>query len=167
MIVYTGSGKGKTTAALGLALRASGHGMRTAMIQFIKGKMLTGELAAAENLPGLEILPLGKGFIQTVPGGTPAQEHVAAAKKALQVARQRMRAGEWDIVVLDEVNFALSCGLLADGEVQSFLEDRPAAVTVVLTGRGAPEWLLERADLVTEMREIRFPALKAQPGIEY
>jgi len=167
VIVYTGSGKGKTTAALGLALRASGHGMRTAMIQFIKATTPTGEVSAAHNVPGLEILPLGKGFVQTTTDGKPAPQHVAAAKKALHVALQRMRSGECEMLILDEVNVALSRGLLDDSELQSFLKQRPPALTLILTGRGAPEWLVNLADLVTEMRVIKFPSLKAQPGIEY
>lgn len=170
LIVYTGDGKGKTTAALGLALRACGHGKHVSMLQFVKGTIPTGEVPASKHVPGLEILQLGKGFIETDPAGNPTRKHVDAAKNALKVAMSKMESGNWDMIVLDEVNLALSRGLLDRSELEDFLRRKPPSMTVVLTGRGAPSWLIDMADLVTDMKAVKHPfsdGAPAQPGIEY
>lgn len=170
LIVYTGDGKGKTTAALGLALRACGHGKHVSMLQFVKGTIPTGEVPASKHVPGLEILQLGKGFIETDPAGNPIRKHVDAAKNALKVAMSKMESGNWDMIVLDEVNLALSRGLLDRSELEDFLRRKPPSMTVVLTGRGAPSWLIDMADLVTDMKAVKHPfsdGAPAQPGIEY
>lgn len=166
--VYTGDGKGKTTAALGLALRAAGHGMRTYIAQFLKGQDY-GELHALERLsPWVVIEQFGRpGFVH-VKGVTP--EDRAMAVRGLTCAREAMGSGAYDLVILDEINVALYFGLIELEEVLALLEDRPEHVELVLTGRGAPEELLERADYVTEMREVRHPyqrGILARKGIEF
>ncbi len=171
IIVYTGDGKGKTTAALGVALRAIGHGWRVLMVQFVKGTWHYGELDAAKRLaPDLEIVPMGKGFCKIFNDRLPEAEHRAAASAALQFARERMLSGQYDLLILDEVNIALKLGLLSLEAVMELLDAKPADLDIVLTGRGAPPELIERADLVTEMREIKHPYQKgilAQKGIDF
>jgi len=165
--VYTGDGKGKTTAALGLALRAAGHGLRTYFGQFLKGRP-AGELKAARMLqPYLTIEQFGEpGFV--VASGDPHQ--AALVRKGVQRVRQVLASGEYDIVVLEEINVALDLGLVSLEEVVTLLHERPAEVELVLTGRGAPQELISRADLVTEMVAVKHPhqcGLKARLGIEF
>ena len=150
--VYTGDGKGKTTAALGLALRASAYGLRTYIGQFMKGSHY-GELDALRDHPLITIEQYGDARCIHREEVTP--EHAAQARRGLARAREVMLAGEADIVVLDEVNVALWFGLLALADVLAFLDERPPQVEVVLTGRRAPPEVIERADLVTEMREVK------------
>lgn len=150
--VYTGEGKGKTTAALGLALRASGHGLRTYIGQFLKGQP-TGELLALRDHPLIRIEQYGAPTFlrrEEIP-----PEDVARAREGLALARDAVRSGAYDIVVLDEVNLAIWFGLLEVADVLDLLDERPPGVELVLTGRRAPEALVERADLVTEMREVK------------
>jgi len=148
VIVYTGDGKGKTTAALGLAMRAVGRGLRVAFIQFIKAEAV-GEHAAAGRLsPELEVFRMGHGFIV----GPATPDHLAAAREALDFLRRCLRGGRYDMVVADEILDAVGLKLVAPEEAESLLADRPPAVHLVLTGRGAWPGLIERADLVTEMR---------------
>jgi len=166
--VYTGDGKGKTTAALGLALRAAGHGLRTYVGQFMKGQDY-GELQGARMLaPYLTIEQYGRPTFVHVHSATP--EDVRLAHEGLDRARAAMLSGHYDIVVLDEVCVALHFELLTWPEVLLFLEQKPEHVELVLTGRRAPQELLERADLVTEMREVKHPynqGVAARKGIEY
>jgi cob(I)alamin adenosyltransferase len=164
--VYTGDGKGKTTAALGLALRASGHGMRVYIGQFMKGQEY-GELAALRDYPTITLEQYGDPGCITREEVTP--EHVAHAQQGLEQAHKALLSGDYDIVVLDEVNVAIWFGLLAVEDVLVFLEQRPADVEVVLTGRRAPQELIDRADLVTEMREVKHyyaQGVLARKGIE-
>lgn len=164
--VYTGDGKGKTTAALGLALRAAGHGMRTYIGQFMKGQHY-GELDALRDHPHITIEQYGDPRCIRHEEVTP--EHVAQARRGLERARQAMLSREYAIVVLDEANVAIWFGLLEVGEVLGFLDERPETVEVVLTGRRAPEELIERADLVTEMRAVKHTyerGVGARKGIE-
>jgi cob(I)alamin adenosyltransferase len=147
--VYTGDGKGKTTAALGLALRASGHGMRTYIGQFMKGQHY-GELDALRDHPYITIEQYGD--VRCIRREEVTPDHVAQAQRGLERAREAMLSGQYDIVVLDEV-----------------LDERPERVEVILTGRRAPQELIERADLVTEMREIKHyyqQGVLAREGIE-
>lgn len=171
IIVYTGDGKGKTTAALGMAFRAIGRGWKVLMVQFMKGSWHYAELDTAKRLaPDLEIVPMGKGFYRILDDHYTEEEHRAAASAALQFAKDRMLSGEFDLLILDEVNNAVSTGLLSLAHVQEFLDAKPADFHVVLTGRGAPPELIERADLVTEMREVKHPYQKgilAQKGIDF
>ncbi len=169
VIVHTGSGKGKTTAALGLALRAVGQGLRVAMVQFIKGSWKYGELKAPEFLPGFEIHPMGRGFID-LGNSEPNPEDVALARETFRVAREKVLSGEYGMVILDEVNYAVGYGLIAVEEVLGLIREKPEAVHLVLTGRGARPEVVEAADLVTEMREVKHPfqkGIKAQKGVEF
>jgi cob(I)alamin adenosyltransferase len=165
--VYTGDGKGKTTAAIGLAVRAAGHDFRTYIGQFMKGQAY-GELVALQHLPKVTVEQYGdEGCIRKE---EVTEKHVAHATAGLERARKAMLSGEYDLVVLDEVNVAIWFGLLAEEAVLQLLEERPAETELVLTGRRAPQSILDRADLITEMRELRHYYTKgvmARRGIEY
>lgn len=152
--VYTGNGKGKTTAALGLALRAAGRGLKVCMIQFMKGGGPYGEHLAAEMLkPYLTIIPTGReGWVKR---DNPDPEDVRLAREALRMGREALTGGEYDLVILDEVNGAVSFGLLDVNELLDLMRLKPASVELVLTGRNAHERVMEAADLVTEMREVK------------
>jgi len=165
--VYTGDGKGKTTAAIGLAVRAAGHDRWTYIGQFMKGQEY-GELVALEQLPQVTIEQYGdEGCIGK---DEVTESHVRHAVAGLARARVAMLSGRHDIVVLDEVNVALWFGLLTEDAVMSLIDERPAAVELVLTGRRAPQSLIDRADLVTEMNEAKHyynDGVVARKGIEY
>ncbi|MEW6541678.1 MAG: cob(I)yrinic acid a,c-diamide adenosyltransferase [Bacillota bacterium] len=169
VLVFTGDGKGKTTAALGLALRAWGQGLRVLVIQFVKGDVETGELKAAARMDGLEVRPLGAGFV--FPGDEEGlHRHREAAAAALGAARAALEGRGYEMVVLDEIFVALSLGLVTLDEVSALPDQKPEGVHLVLTGRGAPPEIVARADLVTEMREIKHhyrSGVGAQRGIEY
>jgi cob(I)alamin adenosyltransferase len=152
--VYTGNGKGKTTAALGLCLRAAGHGYRSHIIQFMKGQIHYGELTAVKRFEGLIALTQG-GRDSFVSKAHPDEEDVRLARAALQLAREVMAAGGIDILVLDEVNVALDFGLIELASVLDLIAARPENMELVLTGRNAPAEIIARADLVTEMRELK------------
>lgn len=170
IIVFTGTGKGKTTAALGLALRGAGHGFQTLMIQFIKGSWKSGELGGADMLaPFLDIIPMGKGFIRFDQEG-PAPEDEQAVREAWELAKRQIASGRYDMIVLDEINYVIDYGLLPVEEVLGILETKPGSLNLVLTGRNAHPGVIEAADLVTEMVEIKHPygkGVKAQKGIEF
>jgi cob(I)alamin adenosyltransferase len=164
--VYTGDGKGKTTAALGLALRAAGHGMRTYIGQFMKGQHY-GELDALRDHPFITIEQYGD--IACIRREDVTPEHVAQAQRGLDRAREVMLSGDYDIVVLDEVNVTIWFGLLPVEDVLALLDERPTHLELILTGRRAPDELIERADLVTEMRELKHyyeHGVQARKGIE-
>jgi len=166
--VYTGNGKGKTTAALGLALRAAGSGLRTFIGQFMKGTSY-GELKAIQNLQPMIVIEQF-GDRRHVCPGNPTQQHRLLAQKGLARIANVLEEGEFDIVVLDEVNTACSFGLLSASQVLAVLENRPSAIEIILTGRHAPSEFVTQADLVTEMVEVRHPYQKgivARQGIEY
>ncbi len=176
IVVYTGNGKGKTTAALGMVLRALGQGWRVLVIQFFKGDwpVVFGEVEMAKRLaPQLEILQLGKGFVKAMGDRKPFDEHLAAAKAALQVAKERIASGAYDLIVLDEIVYAIDYAgvqLVSLEDVLGLLDAKPPALHLVLTGRNAPQALIDRADLVTDMREIKHPwqqKIPAQAGIDY
>ncbi len=154
LIVYTGDGKGKTTAALGLAFRALGHGLPVACVQFIKGRWKTGERLFAAHFSRLTFLCMGEGF--TWEGGGP-EVHAAAARAAWSRARALLAAGEHRLVILDELTHVIRHGFVPEAEVLSALASRPPGITAVVTGRGAPPALLAAADLATEMRALRHP----------
>jgi len=166
--VYTGNGKGKTSAAFGLALRAVGRGLKVYVIQFIKGGFDYGELYVVKRLPNFRMEAFGRGkFVTEVP---PTKEDVKLAKKALELAREVVSGGEYDVVILDEINVALHLKLVGVDEVADLIRNKPRHVELVLTGRNAPPEIVELADLVTEMREVKHPYTKGeQPrrGIEY
>jgi len=171
VIVNTGDGKGKTTAALGTALRAVGYGWRVLILQFIKGTWKYGEMEAIKRLePEVELVRMGQGFYKILNDNLPAEVHQEAARAALAFARDQMLSGKYDLIVLDEINVALQTGLLDVKDVLTLLDERPAGLHLILTGRGAPPEIIERADMVTEMREIKHPyqqGIKAQRGIDY
>jgi cob(I)alamin adenosyltransferase len=166
--VYTGEGKGKTTAALGLALRAAGHGLRVEIVQFMKGWPGYGELKAIELLPSVIICPFGRcGWVHPE---RPEPEDHQRAVEALTYARQVMISAQVDIIVLDEINVALDYGLLALDDVLALLAEKPPQVELVLTGRNAHPKVVEQADLVTEMRKIKHPydqGTGGRQGIEF
>ena len=166
--VYTGSGKGKTTASLGLAVRAAGHGLKTVIIQFMKGWIDYGELAGVRMLaPHVEIHQAGRDTF--VNRKNPDPEDVRLAREGWKLAKEIISGRKADIVVLDEINCAMDFGLLPVGEVLEAIQGKPDGVELVLTGRGAPPEILEAADLVTEMREIRHYYAKgvdARVGVE-
>jgi cob(I)alamin adenosyltransferase len=168
VLVYTGDGKGKTTAALGLAFRALGRGLRVAVLQFVKGRWPTGERMLAERgLPGLDWEVLGEGF--TWEGSDPAI-HADAARAGWTRARALLSAGAHDVVVLDELTYPLARGWVDVAELIAALRARRPGMHVVVTGRDAPAPLVEAADLVTEMRKVRHPydaGVKALPGVDF
>jgi len=165
--VYTGDGKGKTTAALGLVVRAAGHGMKSYVGQFMKGQAY-GELAALANHPLITIEQYGsEGCIRR---DQVKAEHRVQARRGLEAATAAMLSGRYDIVVLDEINVALWFELLSLAEVTDLVDRRPADAELILTGRRAPDEIIERADLVTEMREVKHyfeRGISARAGIEY
>jgi len=166
--VYTGPGKGKTTAALGLALRAAGHGLKVHIVQFMKGWPHYGELVSVERLPNITIRQFGRP--QFVDKESPDPEDFRLAREALAHARQVILSGECDVLILDEINVALNLGLIELSDVLSLLEEKPERVELVLTGRNAPLEIVRRADLVTEMLDIKHPyyeGIKGRQGIEF
>lgn len=170
ILVNTGEGKGKTTASLGMALRAWGQGMKVLVIQFVKGGWKYGELKAAEKLgPNFEIRPMGEGFIKKTDGKS-LDEHKHAAREALAAAREEIASGKYDLIILDEVLYAIHYGLIALDDVLALLDQKPEHLHLVLTGRNAPPEIIERADTVTGMQEIKHPykqGIPAQKGIEF
>ena len=165
IIVHTGDGKGKTTAALGLVLRAFGSGLKVLILQFIKGQRLSGELVALDAL-GIEIRQLGLGFITK----DNFDEQRQSARKALELAKEEILSGTWDLIVLDEINYAVKFGLLDAQDLLSLIRIRPEPLHLVFTGRDALPELIDAADLVTEMKLIKHPfkqGIKAQVGIEF
>ncbi len=170
ILINTGPGKGKTTAALGTALRAVGCGMKVLVLQFIKGSWHYGELDAVEAFGANFVLKqMGRGFVK-VGGAEPDPEDIRLVQAAWNEAREAIQSGEWDLVVLDEINYAISYGMLDPAEVAEALKGKPEMVHVILTGRNAHPLLVELADTVTEMREVKHAYQKgilAQRGIEY
>jgi len=153
--VYTGHGKGKTTASLGVALRAAGHGMKTVMVQFIKGSMCCGELDGYRNIPGFELHACGKGFVGGVSDKVPLEEHKKAAEDALETAKKKMLSGKFDIIILDELNVALSLNLLRLEDAINFIKEKPENMHMIITGRNAHQKIMEMADLATEMKLVK------------
>jgi len=166
--VYTGNGKGKTTAALGQALRACGHGMKALMIQFMKGSTNYGEVKICESVPGLKIIQ--SGLPTFVKKFSPSEEDLRLAKQGMDLARKAMEDGKVDMLILDEINVAVDYGLVNVNDVLDLLKKRPPCMEVILTGRYAPPEILEIADLVTEMREVKHhyaAGKEMREGIEY
>ena len=170
VICYTGDGKGKTTAALGLAVRAVGAGLRVRMLQFIKGEWKPAELKGLALLGDhFSMEQLGLGFVTYKPK-LPWERHAEAAQAAWAQAGREMQSGAQDVLILDEINNAFRFGLLDPADVLEAVRTRPTELTVVLTGRGAPPSVLEAADLVTEMKSIKHPyaqGIAAQYGIDF
>ncbi|MGE5248224.1 MAG: cob(I)yrinic acid a,c-diamide adenosyltransferase [Verrucomicrobiota bacterium] len=166
--VYTGNGKGKTTAALGLAVRAAGHGLRVFILQFMKGRIDYGEIEGVRLLsPYVELRQAGRDTF--VDPKRPDPEDVRLAREGWEVAKEVIRGKKADIVVLDEVNCAMYFGLLPVAEVLQAVREKPEGMELIFTGRGAPPEILEAADLVTEMREVKHyygKGVDARPGVE-
>jgi cob(I)alamin adenosyltransferase len=170
ILINTGPGKGKTTAALGTALRAVGNGMRVLVLQFLKGSWHYGELDAVEAFGGNFMLKqMGRGFVK-IGGAETDPEDIRMVEEAWAEARAAILSGAWDMVVLDEINYAISYKMLDAAAVAETLKEKPEMVHVILTGRNAHPLLVELADTVTEMREVKHAYQKgilAQRGIEY
>ena len=170
ILINTGPGKGKTTAALGTAMRAVGNGMKVLMLQFLKGSWHYGELDAAEAFGENFILKqMGRGFVK-IGGAETDPEDIRLVEEAWAEARAALYSGDWDMVILDEINYAISYKMLDPQAVVEGLRRKPEMVHVILTGRNAHPAIVELADLVTEMREVKHPYQKgipAQRGIEY
>ncbi len=171
VIVYTGKGKGKTTAALGIVLRAVGHGYKVGMIQFIKGEWYYGELTSSKRLePEFEMIAAGRGFVGIIDDNHPREDHQKAAKEAIRLAKQKITSGIYDIMILDEVNYAAKLNLISQQDILDVIAAKPEKTTLVLTGNHVPESVIAAADLVTEMREIKHPyqkGIKAKKGIDF
>ena len=176
IVVYTGTGKGKTSAALGAALRALGHGWRVLVIQFFKGDwpVVFGEVEMGKRLaPQFEVLQLGRGFVKYMGDQKPFEEHLAAAKDALRVAKEKIVSGGYDLIILDEIIYAIDYAgvqLVRVEEVLELMEAKPPSLHLILTGRNAPQAIIDRADLVTAMDEVKHPwqqKIPAQVGIDY
>lgn len=170
-IVYTGNGKGKTTAALGIVLRASGYDKKICMIQFIKGSWHYGEMVSSKKLePNFEMIAVGKGFVGIIDDDSPREEHEKIAKEALKISESKIQSGDYDIIILDEINYAVNLGLIKIKDVIELIKSKPAGLDLILTGNHAKEEILELADLVTEMKEIKHPfqkGIKAKKGIDF
>ncbi len=167
VIVNTGPGKGKTTAALGTAVRASGQGLRVLMLQFIKGGSRYGELDGAKHLPGVEIRPLGLGLVMP---GQDRSAHQAEARAAWAECLRVVSAAEHDLIILDEICVAVHFGFVSAQEVVELINSKPPEMHLILTGRNCPEEIMAAADTVTVMEEVKhhFAAgVKAQAGIEF
>jgi cob(I)alamin adenosyltransferase len=169
ILVFTGDGKGKTTAALGMALRAAGHGLPVAIVQFIKSDRGVGEIQSLARLPDVTIVQAGRGFLPK-PGNPALAAHQAAAREGLAEAERIVAAGQARLVILDEVCMAVARGLLDEADVLSVLRRARPGTCIVLTGRGATAPLLAAADTATEMRELKHglaDGIVAQAGVEW
>lgn len=170
IIVNTGPGKGKTTAAMGTALRAVGQGMKVLMLQFLKGSWHYGELDAVKAFGSNFVMKqMGRGFVK-VGGAETDPEDVRLVEEAWREAREAILSGQWDLVILDEINYAISYGLLDPAQVVETLKKKPEMVHVILTGRNAHPTIIDLADTVTEMRQVKHAyekGIMAQKGIEY
>ena len=171
VIVYTGGGKGKTTASLGMALRAVGYNHKICMIQFIKGSWHYGEMDSSKRLePEFEIIAAGKGFVGIIDDKSPKEEHEKVAKEAIKICKEKIQSGNYDIIILDEVNYAINLGLIGVNDVLDLIKAKPPRLNLVLTGNHAAPEIIELADLVTEMKEIKHPfqhGIKAKKGIDF
>lgn len=167
ILVYTGHGKGKTTAALGLAFRALGRGQRVGVVQFIKGKWMTGERQQAARTDGLDFYVMGEGFTWESEDLNRDQK---AALKAWEKSQEMISGGQHQVVILDEITYAIHYNWLLLDEVLKTLASKPDGVSVVLTGRHAPQGLMDRADCVTEMSKVKHPfdqGQKALIGVDF
>lgn len=171
VIVYTGKGKGKTTAALGMALRAAGYDHKTCMIQFIKGSWHYGEMTSSKRLePEFELTAIGKGFVGILDDKTPKEIHQKIADEAIEISREKILSGKYNIVILDEINYAVNLGLVSLEKVLDLIKIKPPQLNLVLTGNHAKPEIIEVADLVTEMKEIKHPfqqGIRAKKGIDF
>ena len=170
-IVYTGKGKGKTTAALGIALRATGYNKKICMIQFIKGSWHYGEMSSSKRLePEFEMVAVGKGFVGILDDNSPREDHEKIAQEAINISNEKIHSGKYDIVILDEINYAVNLQLISINDVLNLIKEKPSDVDLVLTGNYARDEVIEMADLVTEMKQVKHPfqrGIKAKEGIDF
>ena len=158
VIVYTGKGKGKTTAALGMALRAAGYNHKICMIQFIKGSWHYGEMNSSNRLePDFEIIAVGKGFVGIIDDKSTKEEHQKIAQEAIKISKEKIISEKYDLIILDEINYAANLDLIKIDDIIELIKIKPANLNLVLTGNYANPQLIEMADLVTEMKEIKHP----------
>ena len=171
ILVITGNGKGKTTSAMGVALRAVGHKMRVCIIQFMKGDIYTGEWDSVDHLSEfVELHHTGKGFCGIEGNPYPHSEHRQNAQDAIELVKSKMESNAFDIIILDELNNALALKLVDKDQVMDILDGKPEALHLVITGRDAHPDVIERADTVSEVREIKHAyqkEIEPQPGIDY
>lgn len=171
LIVYTGGGKGKTTAALGMTVRAVGYGHKVLILQFIKGSWRYGELDGLKRLaPEVELVQGGEGFVGIIDDTKERSEHERAAHHALALAGEKLATDVYDLAILDEINYAVNLSLIPLEDVKRLIANRPRRLDLVLTGNHAHPDIVEMADLVTEMQEIKHPfqkGLKAKKGIDF
>jgi len=171
VVVYTGGGKGKTSAALGLVLRAVGYNHKVCMVQFVKGSWHYGELDSAKRLaPEFELITAGKGFVGILDDKSRSEVHVKAANDTLTISKEKIMSGKFDVVILDEINYAIQLELLKLDDVIDMIKSKPTELDLVLTGNHAAKEIIELADLVTEMKEIKHPfksGIKAKKGIDF
>ena len=170
ILVFTGNGKGKTTAAIGQAVRAVGQGKRAVIIKFIKGPWVSGEDNFAKKNSKLEIIRTGKGFVKILGDKLPFSDHKKAAEEGLKIADQAIKNKKYDLIILDEINNAVELKLVSAKKVLDILKNLPSGIDVILTGRNAPKSFIQKADLVTEMKEIKHAFNKgalAKKGLEY
>jgi cob(I)alamin adenosyltransferase len=171
VVVITGYGKGKTTTAFGIAVRACGHDMRVCIIQFMKGDLYSGEWDGVKKMGcEVELIPTGKGFCGIQGNPYPFSEHRRNAQDAIQLARLKMEAGQFDVLILDEINNALHLKLVDLEQVLDIIRDKPPLLHLVLTGRDAHPEVIELADTVSEVQEIKHAyrkGIEPQPGIDY
>jgi cob(I)alamin adenosyltransferase len=171
VVVYTGKGKGKTTAALGIALRAVGHGYKVGMIQFIKGEWYYGELTSSKRLePEFELIAAGKGFVGIIDDDHTIEDHQKAAQTAVALAKDKLATGAYDIMILDEINYAAKLKLISEQDILDIIAAKLENTSLVITGNYAADSVIAVADLVTEMKEIKHPyqkGIKAIKGIDF
>ena len=171
VVVITGHGKGKTTAAMGIALRAAGHDMKVCIIEFMKGDMYSGEIDGVKRLsPNVELHMTGKGFCGIMGNPYSFEEHRANAQEAIKLAQEKMLSGNYDILILDEINNAIKLKLIDLSQAMELIYIKPLLMHLVLTGRNAPPEIIERAHTVTEMKEIKHAyrqGIEPQKGIDY
>jgi len=171
VVVITGHGKGKTTSALGMALRAVGHGMKVCIIHFMKGDMYSGEIDGVKKLaPDIELHLTGKGFCGIYGNPYPYEEHRANAQEAIKLAKEKMLSGNYDILILDEINNSLNLKLVNLPQVLDLIENKPPLMHLILTGRDAHTEIIERAHTVSEIKEIKHAyrqKIEPQEGIDY
>lgn len=171
VLINTGDGKGKTTAALGTVLRAVGYGHRVLIVQFIKGSWTYGEMKSIKRLePEVEFHRMGKGFVGIVDDNLPREDHEKAAQEALDFSIEKLSSGDYQLVLLDEIFVAVMLKLLTVADLHRVIDARPKQTTLILTGRGAPQEIIDRGDTVTEMREIKHAyqrGILAQRGVDY
>ena len=171
IIIYYGNGKGKTTAALGVALLAIGYHHNICMIQFIKGEWDYGELYSTNKLkPNFELIVTGKGFVGIIDDDHLIEEHIQSSKNALKIAKEKISSRQYNTIILDEVNYALKLNLISEEDVINLIKSKPVELNIIMTGNYISDKILELADLVTEMKEIKHPykkGIKAKKGIDY